>query len=333
MGANEQRDNKIDFVIPYVDGADPAWIARRTQYSGQPAGDQNANRYRDWGTLKYWFRGVEKFAPWVNRIFFISDQQVPDWLNVNHPKLSVIDHRDYIPEDCLPTFSSHPIELNMHRIKGLSEQFVYFNDDTFLIRPTGQEMFFKDGLPCDSAVLSPVILERKDCIGQVCANDMAVINTYFTKSEVMKPRKKWYTMKYGTQVLRTLFLSPWHHLPGFYNDHLPQPFLKSTFDTVWEKEPELLHRVSRNRFRDYGRDVNQWLMRYWQFCEGKFVPVSPRRGVCYTDVCEEALATIRNQSHAMICMNDSTETDFEQYKKKLADAFESILPEKSGFEK
>ena len=69
------------------------------------------------------------------------------WLNTENPKLTVVNHKDYIPEEYLPTFSSHPIELNLHRIKGLSEQFVYFNDDTFIINAMQPEDFFKKGLP------------------------------------------------------------------------------------------------------------------------------------------------------------------------------------------
>lgn len=93
--------------------------------------------------LQYWFRGVEKFAPWVNRIYFVTWGHIPSWLNLSHPKLKVVRHEEFIPTDYLPTFSSHPIELNLHRIKGLSERFVYFNDDTFLIRPVLQEDFFQ----------------------------------------------------------------------------------------------------------------------------------------------------------------------------------------------
>ncbi|WP_331836427.1 hypothetical protein [Erysipelothrix piscisicarius] len=72
---------------------------------------------------------------WVNNVYLITYGHLPDFLNVDHPKLKIINHTDYIPSDYLPTFSSHTIELNMHRIEGLSEHFVYFNDDMFLNQP------------------------------------------------------------------------------------------------------------------------------------------------------------------------------------------------------
>lgn len=323
----------IDFVIPWVDGGDPVWLQKKQQYQPELNVDVAANRYRDWGTLRYWFRAVEQFAPWVNRIWLITDGQCPPWLNTAQEKLTLLDHRDYLPAEYLPTFSSHPIELNLHRIPGLAEHFVYFNDDFFLLRPVEPTLFFRGGLPCDDAILSPIIMDGGAEIGKVCAGNLQVINTHFDKKTVMaQNRAGFFSPKYGMQLLRTICLLPWRHFPGFFNDHLPQPFLKSTFETLWEAEGALLSEVSSHRFRDYGNDVNQWLMRYWQLCTGQFVPVSPKRGVCFTDMCPEAAEVIRTQSRDMICINDSNDVDFEQNRALLHDAFESILPQKSVFE-
>lgn len=101
--------------------------------------------------LRYWFRGVEKFAPWVNKIFFVTYGHMPKWLNIDHPKLVVVKHEDFIPSQYLPTFNSQLIEFNFCYIKDLSERFVYFNDDMFLLNDVSPERFFKDGLPCDLA--------------------------------------------------------------------------------------------------------------------------------------------------------------------------------------
>lgn len=103
----------------------------------------NDARFRDYDTFKYWFRAIEKNATWVNRIYLVTCGHLPKWLNVQHPKLTVVKHSDFIPEAYLPTFSSDTIALNLHRIKGLSENFVYFNDDMFLINPTKSTDFLK----------------------------------------------------------------------------------------------------------------------------------------------------------------------------------------------
>lgn len=135
----------IDFVIPWVDGSDPEWRKSKNKYSGkidEPVDITDA-RYRDWDILKYWFRGVEKYAPWVHKIYFVTCGQKPDWLNENHEKLILVNHEDYIPREYLPTFSANPIELNFHRIKNLSEHFVYFNDDVFITSKVEPEVFFK----------------------------------------------------------------------------------------------------------------------------------------------------------------------------------------------
>ena len=88
----------IDFVIPWVDGSDPEWRKSKNKYSGkidEPV-DRTDARYRDWDILKYWFRGVEKYAPWVHKIYFVTCGQKPDWLNENHEKLILVNHEDYI---------------------------------------------------------------------------------------------------------------------------------------------------------------------------------------------------------------------------------------------
>lgn len=119
--------DKIDFVVTWVDGADKRWQKKRAQYVDDPeieAGMSSAKAYRDWGTFKYWFRGVESFAPWVNKVYLVTDDQVPTWLDLRHEKLEVIDHTDIIDAKYLPVFNSNAIEMNLHKIKGLSENFV-----------------------------------------------------------------------------------------------------------------------------------------------------------------------------------------------------------------
>lgn len=102
---------KIDFVIIWVDDRDPEWQKSYEEYSRKEFGDVRSIRFRDWGTLKYWFRGVEQFAPWVNKVFFITCGHYPKWLNLDHPKLKFVKHSDYIPQKYLPTFNANTIEV------------------------------------------------------------------------------------------------------------------------------------------------------------------------------------------------------------------------------
>ena len=101
----------IDIVILWVDGSDPTWLEEKRKYAPPSAKDSNSvNRYRDWGLLPYWFRCIEKHAPWARKVHFVTWGHVPAFLNLNAPKLHVVKHRDFIPEEYLPTFSSIPLK-------------------------------------------------------------------------------------------------------------------------------------------------------------------------------------------------------------------------------
>lgn len=328
--------NEIDFVLPWVDGTDEEWIKERDRYLAVPTGEKENSRFRDWENLQYWFRGVEKFAPWVGHIYFVTWGHVPEWLNTEHPKLTVVRHEDYIPAQYLPTFSSHPIELNLHRIKGLSQQFVYFNDDTFLIDRVQPTDFFKNGLPRDHCIETALVQNDIDNpFASILMNDAALVNMHYAKRAVIRKHwKKWFHPAYGTMVFRNLLMLPYKEFSSFKYSHISSAFLKSTFEKVWAEEEAVLDRTCRSRFRSFS-DVNQYVMKYWQYMEGDYVPQSPGFGRFYTIGLhdEQIHRTIRGQQSKMICINDTEKIgDFEQQKKRIRDSFESILPEKSAFE-
>lgn len=326
----------IDFVVIWVDGNDPEWRREYAKYKPGAKAEQNDTRdirFRDWGNLKYWFRGVEKFAPWVRTVHFVTCGHYPSWLNMNAPKLNFVKHPDYIPWQYLPVFNCNPIEVNLHRIQGLSEQFVYFNDDTFLIKPVKPERFFKNGLSCDLAALNANSTNESV---HIVYNDLHIINRNFIKKAVFsKAFFKWYNPKYGKAMLRTIALSPWPHFTGFVDPHLPNGFFKSTFEKVWSIAEAKLWETTSHRFRDIS-DVNQYLFRYWQLMESKFYPYNVYKDSIAIDIEDVNLdkidMVIRNQKKAVLCINDTEQTDFEKAKRQINNAFASILPEKSSFE-
>ena len=334
------ENSPIDFVIIWVDGSDPEWLAEKAIYAPPVHTDSRPERYRDWGLLPYWFRGVEKFAPWVNKIHFVTWGHIPKWLNTSHPKLNIVRHEDYIPEKYLPTFSSHTIELNLHRIKELSENFVYFNDDTFITAPVSEEDFFKCGLPCDSAVLNVHCYAPSLPIQMIAINDTGLINEHFDIKETIKAAPlKWLSPSYGKFLLRTLPLMFCPRFPGFYQPHLPSSLKISTTREVWKAEPEALDRTCMNKFRS-AYDVNQWVFREWQLAENNFVPRSLSVGKTFypdrdgKDEFVRAAEYISGRKKKLICINDCrlTEDEFEKYKHIIINAFDTILPDKSGFE-
>lgn len=150
-------DFPVDAVITWVDAADPAWRRRRDRAAeaaaagtGRPTGiDLADNRYRDRGELRYCLRSIAAYAPWIRHVFLVTDDQAPDWLDTCHPRVTVVDHRELVTDPDAPeVFNSHAIESRLHRIPGLAEHFVYFNDDIFLGRPQRpQDYFLPSGLP------------------------------------------------------------------------------------------------------------------------------------------------------------------------------------------
>lgn len=327
----------IDFVIPWVDGTDPAWEKERNFYLEKPDKKQASVQYRDWGLLRYWFRGVEQFAPWVRKIYFVTWRHVPEWLNCRHPKLEIVHHEDYMPREYLPTFSSHPIELNMHRIAGLAEQFVYFNDDTFLVKPVRETDFFYKNLPCDCPVLSALApVRRDDLFLHILANNVALLNRHFVKPLCLRHHaNQWLNWRYGKYLLKNLYYWPLPFFPGFNAFHLPAAFLKSTLEAVWREEYELLHTTSSHKFRT-GDDINQYVFSYWQVASGKFWPRSPNigRSLVMGQDFSQIEDAFRTKRYLMLCLNDSEAViDFVREQKKIVALFTKLLPQKSSYEK
>lgn len=337
----KNENSKIDFVISWVDGNDSEWQKEKNIYEAEHSGSEMFDtwsnpsfRYRDWGTLRYWFRGVEQCAPWVNNIYFVTWGHMPPWLNLKHPKLKIVRHGDYIPEKYLPTFNSHTIEWNMHRIPELTEKFVYFNDDCFLVNPVKEADFFKGGYPCATAGTGIVLMEADD--GSADINNMRIINKYFDKKEVLKKNwRKWFLPRYRSRLLRTLLLLPWDYFTGMYCDHLCCPHLKSTFETLWDLEQDLLDNTCGCRFRE-GHNVNQWLAAGWNIVSGNFAPKGVKFGKSFfKEVDKEICSAIVRSKYKYICIND-VECDVESFlrqKSILQEAFEARFPQKSGFEK
>lgn len=322
------KDIPIDFVITWVNGSDPDWLNEKKKYERNlsDSDDNREVRYRDMELLKYWFRAVDKYAPWVNQVHFVTWGHLPDWLNEDCPKLHITRHRDYIPEEYLPTYSSHVIELNFHRIKGLSEQFVYFNDDMFITDYVTPEDFFVDGKPCDELrEINVYNYDPTEIFPHILFNNMGFINRHFMRPDCDPNRKYGYLEK----PIYT----------GFKDFHLSCNLLKSTFEQVWGAEESYLDYVCRHKFHT-AMDVNFWIVRYWQLLQNNYHPINfDEFGRYFTLSKNNSILyeAISNQKYKIICFNDIPNPrnpyDFHTKKQELAEVFQSILPMKSQFEK
>ncbi len=317
---------------------DPKWQAKFSKYSNAKNNAKNSvseARFRDNGFLRYWFRGVEKFAPWVRKIHFVTDGQKPEWLDENNPKLHLVNHEDFIPAQFLPTYNSVVIERYIHKIPGLAEHFVYFNDDFYIINHIGEERFFQNGLPCDIAVFTynPTWSQWYRRV----KNNTKIINRHFNKREVMSlHRDKWFNKSYGSKAM-------WNYLLHFYDKfvmlrtpHNAQPYLKATFDEVWAAEEKELTETSANRFRSL-TDYTPELFRTWQICKGNFTPYNTYKDTKMFPLMirsNQAIRAIYRQSYSLICLNDNVHIrNYDTVIGNITAAFQHILPETSSFEK
>lgn len=323
----------IDIVLTWVDGNDPAWKLERKKYARDQEGNADS-RFRDWDNLQYIFRGIDKFMPWVHKIYFVTWGHLPDWLNREHEKLVVVNHEDFIPPEYLPTFNSNTIDLNVFRIQGLSEQYILFNDDTFVIRTTKAEDFFADGIPCDMASLSPQPIQ-KDSITNIELNNLQILSKYFTTKDVKRNWKKWIKpIKYGSFAIRTFIFWNFSTVIGLFVPHIPISHKKSVVQKLWDMEYEEYDQTCRHKFRSKD-DINDWLSRSWQILSGEFHPRTKKFGkllrVTEIDRIEKAVA---NSKYKIICINDNLQNhnEFSILKSQINQILDKCLPESSSFE-
>lgn len=326
---------EIDLVCPWVDGSDPAWQAERNRYASAEEQKQTL-MWRDWGLMRYWFRGVERALPWIRKVHFVTWGHLPAWLNTEHPKLHVVRHDAYLPKEYLPTFSGGPIALNVHRIEGLAEQFIYANDDYFFIDRLEKEEFFQKGLPCDFLQVQPITEIGASNYGYILWNNISCLNEYLNLSECLKQNEAlWFHPAYPSSIRK--FNEIARHLkyfPGFAHPHLPQAMLKSTYEEVWKKARPRLHFASKQKFRSWSCN-SDLLMRDWQLATGKFTPYMRRGKYIALDAPKEELKkALLSTKHPIVCLNEGEkEVDFLSRRSYVQALFQRVLPEKSAFEK
>lgn len=297
----------IDIVLPWVDGSDKKMAHKRYEAMHNQVVDKDLNsvgRFRDSGLLKYVILSIKKFAPWVHRVYLVTDNQKPSWYQED-TVFKLIDHKDYIPNKYLPTFNSNVIELNVGKIKNLSEHFILFNDDMLINSPVDPTDFFSEsGEPKDTAIYS--VIPADNNFSHIVLNDAIILNKHFNKWEGIKNNwSKFFNPHYGSQLIRSFLSLPWSGIVGFYNPHIPTSYKKSSFKKIWELEPELLDFCSQNKFRTKS-DISHWLVRYYQLQSGSFSPRSAKFGKFYEDFeTDKIIRDIRQETHKLLCINDS----------------------------
>lgn len=301
----------IDFVVTYVDNRDPSWLAEYKKYHQDPGGC----RFRDWDLMRYWFRGVNRNAPWVNKIYLVvaTATQVPTWLKVED-KVVVITHDQIIPPEYLPTFNSNTIEMFINRIPGLTEKFVYFNDDFYLIRPVEPTRFFEMGRPVDDWSFDHIKPYPEE-FPHILLNNNQMMN------EVHIPN------------VSTGFIRP------IYPHHYPQGYLKSVADKLLGSDigMKYIRQTAVNRFRSRF-DVNQWILRDNQIIRGDAISTLLTDSI-FINLTKDRLGLLddllTDESINVAVINDCqgvTDEIYSQMKDKVTETLNTLLPFKSRWE-
>ena len=344
--ASKITDMEIDIVVPWVDSSDPEWQADKSKYASVNSYGDRPERFRERGLLKYFFRCIDKNMPWVRNVYFITRQNAPAWLDVSNPKLRVVKHEDFIPENALPCFNSSLLERYLHLIPGLSEHFIYFNDDCYVLSPVSEGYFFKNGLPRDMLAFQPVVANPKDPgMSHLFLNDALVLSRHFEKRKVVIENKgKFFHIGYPAfYFIYNMLELCFPKFSGLYSVHSAAPMLKSNFEEVWAEEGKYLESLAGNRFRS-DSDVNQYLFREWGKLKGRFVPSNITRHVMYSEISDDNSKVIKviesggkrflAPAVKILCINDTVSSpDDEKVSKQLIDSFESVFGEASSYEK
>ncbi len=278
-------DFEIDAVYLWVDGSDPKWLERKGEYSGKSdSHGTSASRFTSRNELYFSIATLLRNAPWINRIWLVTDGQTPE-LGELADRVTIVDHRDFIPAEYLPTFNSHVITSHLHRIKGLAEHFLYLNDDILFGRPLLPTVWF-------DSTGRPIVRYTRTTLPGFSVGQPDVIH-----------RARQQTVKLALDAgLRVSTRSI---------QHGPHPMRKSVMQQMWKKFGSALEATSRNRFRTDEDVVPEWLHNFFSYSAGDAV-IGGRLTYTYIVLnAKSALAKIVDlalrRPPSVICLNDVSE--------------------------
>ena len=306
-------DFPVDMVYTWVDGNDLEWQARKNQYTANPNVHEEAldsTRFQDREELRYSLRSVAAYAPWVRRIYIVTDHQVPYWLNTEDPQIHLIDHTDIFPDtSVLPTFNSQSIETALHRIPGLAEHFIAMNDDFILRNPVKKEQFFTSAGQPKFFTSSVKIGNNPDPAPHI---------------QAAQNNRKIIQQRFGKTITQCLLHAPYAHL-------------KSVWEEIEREYPDEVEGTRASRFRSPD-DVSlcSSLAQYYGYFTQRYVTGSIR----YTYLQVNAGSTVRQiegirDSRSLHCFAVGENTGAQEQEDTnvlLHEFFETIIPWKSQFE-
>ena len=292
----------MDIVITYVNGLDPVWQKEYEAHTKTPIVEK---RFRDWGTLKFLFRGIEKNMPFIRKVHLVvsGESQVPEWINRN--EVNIVLHKDIIPVQFLPTFNCNPIEMHLHNIEGLDEEYLYFNDDIFPLLPCKPTDFFRNG----KGVLGMSRhLFVSGMFRRICRNSTVVAYSVLNRRPSI------------------CYLRP---------QHVCTPMLKTQVQEVYNLAKDKIH-ASMSTTRN-ASNLNQYLYLNYMYLKGNLIneKLSKKHFSVGIVSADKLRNFIEHPTHKLTCINDVQLTDarYKELQETLLDAFNNLLPNTSKYEK
>lgn len=314
----------IDVVYTWVDGDDPTWQEKRSSLQAEIDGvayhseATHSARFTSRDELLYSLRSLEAYAPWVNHVFLVTDNQRPNWL-ADTQRITIVDHREIFDPGDLPTFNSNAIISRLHHIPGLSEHFIYMNDDVMLGQPLSPNDFFTP-----SGIARVSTSNNRRPFGQPSITDEPHINLTRNIRTLLE-------REFGVTVSRAI-------------KHTPHPLIKSVMYEMEDKFENAFYQTWSSRFRHHQDIVADQLHHYYAQIVGKAVPGSLTYN--YINILDDRYAavmheTINRRHRQAICVNEApvpgatpiNEEDVSNFLKKyfpVSSIFEKVVASESG---
>lgn len=316
--SNTTQPMEIDLVYLWVNGNDPKWRAKRNAVLGITEESATANcegRYADNDEMKYSLRAIEMYAPWIHRIFIVTDNQTPEWLDTEHPKVQIVDIAEILPQQSLPCFNSNIIEHFLYRIPGLAEHFLYANDDMFVNRPVSPDTFYtSNGLP--------IIRFYRKRFRKIAL---------FYRTHILKKRLEHYiqAIKNASDIVEKRYGRYFGSKPH----HNIDAYLKSDYEDTAMVFKENIAPTLSNHLRSEN-DVQRVVYAYAALAQKKacLQYVKQQYSFRFPIHKSELYQKLEECNPTFFCMNDSQFAN-DGDRRKAADFLGRRFPEKSQFEK
>lgn len=309
----------IDLVYLWADGNDLDWTNKKNTFLAKTKGHSNEAiskaRTANNDELLFSLRSVERFAPWIRKIYIVTDEQKPNWLNTENPRVEIVDIRQILPEEALPCYNSVVIEYFLYKISGLSEHFIYANDDMFFNKEVDPSFFFnlETGMP--------VVRLQRSLLGKWTNKIKDRLNIYRNVYRI--------TIDNAAKLIENRF---GHYYSGTPHHNI-DAYLKSDYKKVVEKEfKNEIEPLITNHFRSKN-DIQRIIFLYYALANGKGkLKYVNRRESCRIRLQKPDYRYFINKYQpTLFCLNDTPRATDED-RLRVNPFLSQLFPYKSTFE-